>query len=253
LTDFGTADANARANLGQLQTRLRRQSHLTAASKAGTVKEQREPDSAIGTGQRLPSSLEIGAFDGLAKRGQRTAVAAETLSSRCGIAGPQSIHFADSYRIDAKSARDAIHMDFRRELRLRRAEPTEGTVRRCVGHRRSSADADVIAPVGSARVDHAARQHDRAQSRVRTSIEDGVDGDRGEPALASDTSPMSDDCGVPLGGREHVLDTVVDELHRASRLQREQRGVPGNDRRILFLTAKSTARLRLHDSDFVIL
>src|SRR4029453_5692386 len=152
-----------------------------------------------------------------------------------------------------QAARDAIHVDFRSELRLRRAEPAEGAVRRCVGHGRPAADADVIAAVGSARVDHAARQHDRAQSRVRTSIEDGVDGHGREPAVALDTSPMPDDCGVPFGRREHVLDPVVDELPRAPRLQPERGPMPGNDRRILFFTPKSTARLRLHDSDFVIL
>ena len=80
--------------------------------------------------------------------------------------------------IDAELVGDAIHVHFGGELRLRRAEAAKRAVRRRVGHRRPPADADVVAPVRAARVNDAARQHDRAERRVRAAVEHGVDVDR---------------------------------------------------------------------------
>ena len=56
---------------------------------------------------------------------------------------------------------------------------------------------------------------------------------------------------MALGRRDHVLDAVVDQLHRPARLAREQRRVPGDHRRIFFLAAEAAAGLGLHDADLV--
>ena len=65
-----------------------------------------------------------------------------------------------------------VHVHFDRELRLRRAEPAERAVGRRVRHRRAAADADVVAAIRTARVDHAARQDHGAQRRVGAAVED---------------------------------------------------------------------------------
>ena len=54
---------------------------------------------------------------------------------------------------------------------------------------------------------------------------------------------------MSFGGRDHVLDAIVDHLHRASGLHCQQRRVPGEDRWIFFLATKAAAGLRLHDAN----
>ena len=143
-------------------------------------------------------------------------------------------------------------MDFDRELRLRRAEAAKRPVRRCVGHRRASVDADVIAPVGSARVDDAARQHHGAERRIRAGVEHRVNLHRGETPGARDARAVPDDGRMPLRRRQHVLDTVVNQLHGAARLAREQRRMARDHRRILFLAAEAAAGFGLDDAKLVV-
>jgi hypothetical protein len=56
---------------------------------------------------------------------------------------------------------------------------------------------------------------------------------------------------MPLGRRGHVFGAVVDHLHRALRLPRQQGGVAGENRRVLFLAPEPPARLHLHDADLL--
>ena len=112
---------------------------------------------------------------------ERAAVLAEPLTGRRRVARPQRVDLAHAHRIEAELLGDAVHVHFGRELRLRRAEAAERAVGRRVGHRRAAADADVVAAIRTARVNHAARQHDGAQRRVGAAVEDRVDVDRRQP------------------------------------------------------------------------
>ena len=146
---------------------------------------------------------------------------------------------------------DAVHVHFDGKLRLRRAEAAEGAVRRRVGHRRPAAGADVVAAIRAARVNHAARQHDGAQRRVGAAVEHDVDVHRGEPAVLLHAGAMAHDGGMTLRRRQHVLDAVVDQLDRTARLHRHQRGVAGNHRRVLLLSAEAAAGFGLDHSDLL--
>jgi hypothetical protein len=57
---------------------------------------------------------------------------------------------------------------------------------------------------------------------------------------------------VALGRRSQVLVTVVDHAHRPTQPLGEQRGVNGDDRRVLFLAAESAAGLGLDDNRLLI-
>ena len=60
---------------------------------------------------------------------------------------------------------------------------------------------------------------------------------------------MAHDRGVAFGGRQHVLDAVVNHLYGSARLPRQERRVTRDVRRIFLLAAESAACLRLYDSD----
>ena len=143
---------------------------------------------------------------------------------------------------------DAIHVRFDRKLRLRRAEAAERAVRRRVRHHRAAANAHVIAPIRTGRVDHAARQHHRAQRRVGAAVHDHVDVHRRDAAVARQAGAMPHDRRMPLRRRQQILDAVVDHLHRPVRLARQDRGVAGEHRRVFFLAAKPAAGFGLHDA-----
>ena len=199
-----------------------------------------------------PFPFEVRSLDGLAQDRERAAVLPEPLTRGGCVARPQRVDFADAYRIDPERLGNAIHVHFGGELRLRRAEAAERAVGRRVRHRRAAADADVIAAIRSGRVDDPARQHDGAERRVRAAVDDRVDVDRGQRPVALHASAVADDGRVPLGRRQHVLDAVVHELHRPLRFDRDERGVSGDHRRVLFLAAEAAAGLSLHDADFVV-
>ena len=66
-----------------------------------------------------------------------------------------------------------------------------------------------------------------------------------EPAVAGHAGPMADDRRVALRRRRDVLVPVVDHPDRAARLEREQRGVEADDRRVLLLPAEPATGLGL--------
>jgi hypothetical protein len=154
--------------------------------------------------------------------------------------------------IQADLAGEAIHVDFNRELRLRRAEPAKRPVRRRIRHRRPAVNADVIAAIRTAAVDDAAREDHGAERRVRAAVHDDVDVHGGDAAVAGDAGAVTDDRRMPLRRRQHVFDAVVEQFHRAPGLHREQRRMTGNHRRVFFLPAEAAASLGLNDTDVVV-
>jgi hypothetical protein len=98
-------------------------------------------------------------------------------------------------------------------------------------------------------VEAASGEHDRAERAVGAAVEEDRDVHRGDPAVPRDARAVADDRGVALGRGRHVLEAVVDELHRAARLQGEERGVAGDDRRVVLLAPETAARLGLDDPD----
>ena len=100
-------------------------------------------------------------------------------------------------------------------------------------------------------MNHAARQHHRAQRRVGAAVHDHVDVHRGEAAVARQAGAMPHDRRMPLGRRQQILDAVVDHLHRPAGLAREDRRVARQHRRVFFLAAKPAAGFGLDDADAI--
>jgi len=142
---------------------------------------------------------------------------------------------------------DAIELHLRRELGLGRAKAAEGAVRRRVRSSRPAAQADVRAAIRAAGMEHAARQHHRGQRAVGAAIHHDVDVLGDEPAVLRHPGPVADDRRVPLRRRGDVLVALVDHPHRPPRLEREQRGVERQHRRVLLLAPKAAAGLLLDD------
>ena len=62
---------------------------------------------------------------------------------------------------------------------------------------------------------------------------------------------MAHDRRMPLRRRQQIFDAVVDHLHRTAGLQRQDRGMAGQHRRVFFLAAEPAAGFGLHDAHAV--
>ena len=194
----------------------------------------------------------MGALHRLAQHVERARIRPEALTGRGRVAGPQRIDLADPHRIDPEGLGDAIHVRFGGKLRLRRAEAAKRAVWRRVRHGHASADPEVIAAIRSAGVEQPAREHDPAERGIGAAVQQHVDVHRQEPAVAGHPRAMADDARVPLRRGQHVLDAVVNQLYRPSRLPRQQRSVARDHRRVFFLAAESAAGLGLNDTDLLV-
>jgi hypothetical protein len=163
----------------------------------------------------------------------------------------ERVHLAQADRVHAERLGDPLHVDFGGELRLRRAESPERAVGRRVRHHDPAVDADVVATVGPRRMNDPSREDDGGERHVRAPVQEDVDVDRGQTAVARHAGAMPDPRGVTLRRRDHVLDAVVHELDRPAGLEREDRGVSRDHRRILLLAPESAAGLCLDDPHLV--
>ena len=248
LPDLGAGHADPRAALGQLERRLRRELHLPRPGEPGAVEDERQADAARRARVRPALAMEIAPPHRLAQHVESARVAAERLPGRGGVARPEGVDLADPHRIDAEALGDAVQVHLRGKLRLRRAEPTERAVGWCVGHHDPPTHPHVIAAIRAGGVQHAAREHDGAQRRVRAAVEHDVDVHRRQPAVARHARPVANHAGMALGRRDHVLHPVVDHLDRPAGRAREERRVAREDGRILLFAAEASARLGLHDA-----
>src|SRR5687768_9028503 len=119
--------------------------------------EERDANSLVGPLVLRALSAIARAFHRFLEDLQGAAIVAERLSRRREIAGSQRVPLAQLHGIDAERLRDALHMDFHRELRLRGAEAAEGAVGRRVREHRAAADPRVRTAIRSSRMDAAPR------------------------------------------------------------------------------------------------
>ena len=235
---------------GQLERRLRRQLHLAAAGEAGAVEEERQPMPRFVPLPALALAREAGALDRLAQHRRARSCRRRSTWPVAVVSPGLSAFIARSVTGSMPSVSAMRSMcTSTRELRLRRAEAAERAVGRRVGPHRAAADAHVGTAIRSGRV-NARRATARPGSACST---------RRRPARRrcpwptrrpSRVRPVR--CrtigGMPLRRRDHVLDAVVDHLHRPAGLAREQRRVAGDVRRVFLLAAKPAAGFGLHDA-----
>ena len=106
----------------------------------------------------------------------------------------------------------------------------------------------MLARVGARGVNDAARQHDRGQRHVRAAVHHHLDVLREQLPVFGQPGPMTHARRVPLRGRRHVLDAIVDQLHRPAALQRQQGSVQGDRGRVFLLAAEAAAGGGLDDA-----
>ena len=147
-------------------------------------------------------------------------------------------------------ARRAVHLPLAGERGLRHAEAAEGPVGRSVRGHGAAADARVRDAVGAGRVQHAARQHDRAERRVGAGVQHQVDVDGQQPAVPVEGRAVARARRVPLGRAGDVLAPLVDHRHRMPATQGQHGGLQGQDGRVVLLAAEGAAggRLAHHDA-----
>ena len=248
LPDLRTPGRDPHAGGRELEPRARLEIALAAPRESRAMVEEREADRPVGAFVLTALAVEVGAAHRLLEDQMGAAVVAERLARGSGVAGPQCVLPPELHRVHPQRLGDALHLHLHRELRLRRAEAAEGAVGRRVREDRAPVDRDVVAAVRTGRVDAAARQHHRTQRDIGTAIEEHVDLHRHQATVARDARPVPHDRGMPLGRGDHVLDAIVDDLHRPTRLEREERRVPRRDRGELLLAAEAAAGLRLDHS-----
>ncbi len=73
-----------------------------------------------------------------------------------------------------------------------------------------------------------------------------------QTTVTGHTRPVSHARRVALGGRQHVLVTVVDQFDRAARSDREKSRMTGDHVRILLLATEAATGCRLNDANLVI-
>src|SRR5215813_2089159 len=96
------------------------------------------------------------------------------LPGRGDITLLQHVPAPDFQRRDSKLSSNSLHLHFVSERNLWRAEPPECAVWRSVCSYCASADSHVVAAIRSERVNRSARQHNRSQCHVRTTIEQDI-------------------------------------------------------------------------------
>jgi len=154
-------------------------------------------------------------------------------------------------RRHAERAGAAVDLRLHAPRRLRRAEAAERARREGVGEAGEPVDVDVRAAIAHRRVEDAAVHHHVAQREVGAAVEQEVDLQRGDGAVALEARFVAHPDGVALGGEEDVLVAVVDDLHRLAGLQRRQRAVAGDHRRELLLAAEGAADRLLPHADLL--
>ena len=153
---------------------------------------------------------------------------------------------AEFFRREAERFGDLVHLPLQREDALGGAEAAEGAVRREVRGHRLAADAHVGAEVRSGGVDGPPRQHHRRERGISAAIDEELDVHGQQLAVTRDRSAMPRARRMPLSGCGHVFRAVVNDLHGLARLERQQRRMPGDHRRIFFLPSETAAGLGLN-------
>ena len=150
----------------------------------------------------------------------------------CGRAPPVPSRASDPAARSSAGAAPREHMPRRRaitsmwrssaKMRLRRAEAAEGAVRGRVGGHGARADVHVVDVVGPCRVDAPSREDDLRERRVRAAVDHEVDVHRDDASVPGHRGKVARAGRMALGRRRHVLGAVVDHLHRAPGLPREE-------------------------------
>ena len=215
------------------------------------MEEQRDADALAGAAERAPLPVVVAPRNRFAQDVEGRRIRAQHLARGRGVAGPQGVSLAQADRVDAQRLGDPLHVDVGGKKGLGRAEPPERAVGWRVGHHHPAVDAHVVAAVRPGRVETSARQDHGAQRAVRAAVHHHRDVHGRQRAVVHDAGAVPHDGRMALGGGQHVLDAVVDQLDRAARLQRQQRRVAGNDGRVVLLAAEPAARFRLDHAHLV--
>jgi hypothetical protein len=108
-------------------------------------------------------------------------------------------------------------------------------------------DRHVVAAVGAGGVERAAREHDGRERDVGAAVDVDLDQEALQRPVALEARQDPRAARVALGRRPHVLETVVDELHRPAGLLSPEGGMPAMTFGYSSLPPKAPAGHRLDD------
>ncbi len=174
---------------------------------------------------------------------------AEHLAGGGDVALAQHVLRLEIDGIAAELPGDGVDVALDRPDGLRRTEAAEGAVGRGVGGDGDGLDPHVFPAIRAGCVERAAREHHRSEGHVGAAVHESPDREHAQGAVGVASALDLADARVPLGRGLDILFAVVDHPHREAALLRQERGVEGDDRGILFLPAKAPSRHRLGDVD----
>src|SRR5688500_19582097 len=135
-------------------------------------------------------------------------------------------------------------MTFEREDALRRTETSKSTMRRHVRRHSAAVNTHVRTGVRPTSVDRPTREHYRRKRAVSATVDREINLHCQQLAVFRHRGLDMRTRRVSLRCCDHVFRAIVNDLDRLARLPRQQRSMSGDERRILFLAAETTAGFR---------
>ena len=158
--------------------------------------------------------------------------ARDPLSRRQRAAGVERVQQAQLHGIDLERLRELVHLRLGGEAGLDGAEPAHRAARRIVREDARRLDQRVRNRIRAARERRRVRGHRGRARRVRAAVEQDLHAHADEPAVPRRAVLGANARRVPVHVTRERLLPVVDHLHGAARVQREQRRVD-LDRQVL--------------------
>ena len=169
----------------------------------------------------------------------------------CRLPRLQKVSLANLDRRKPDNLRDAIHVALQRKQTLWSAEAAKSPVGRGIRGHGLGCDPDAGPVISAAGMDGAARKHYRGKGGVGSAVDREFNFAAQNLSIFTHRRAMACPRRMPLGGGRHVFHAVVNEFHRSSTLDCQQRSVRRDHRGIFFFPAESPAGLHLHDANFV--
>lgn len=145
-----------------------------------------------------------------------------------------------------------VQMPFHAKQSLRRAKAAKSAVRCGVGQHHARIDAHVLNVIRPCGVNGTTGQNHWRQRDIRAAIHAHGRVQGQDFAVFVVRRFDAHLARVALGRGLHIFDAIVNNFNRLPRLHRQQRCMPCDNRRIIFLAAKTAARRRLNDLNALI-
>ena len=192
-----------------------------ALAARGVAGAARKPERVAGKRLFGRDGKRRGTADDLPRRKR----AGDHLPGREEVARLERVQEPKLDRVDRELGCKPVHLGLGREARLHGAEAAHRAARRVVGVDGRRLDQRVVDAIRADRERRRVRRDGGGARRVRAAVEEDLHAHACEPAVAGRAVLAADPRGMAVDVPRERLGPVVDHLHRASGVQREQGAV----------------------------